>query len=423
MKNKNLKNILAGIIGNAVEWYDFALFGAFSSTISQLFFPTDDPQIALLKTYGIFAAGFIMRPLGSIVLGYVGDKKGRKNSLILSIYLMTFPTICIGLLPTYEQIGAWAPLLLTLIRLMQGFSMGGEYGGSMVFLFEHAPLNRKGFYSSWVDVGCLAGVLLGTLISWATVTFLSHADYLSWGWRFPFIGSLALTVMILYFRHRIEETDIFMESTPKMAMPPTVQTSREFLSKTFSAMFVYAFGNVCFYIFLVFVPNYFIQQNAVYSSHSLLVTSFMSASIALAIPYGGYLSDTYGRRRTLCLSIIAAILIAYPLFLTMITSAFYINLFFQIVFALALAAFYGGEAAFIAETFPPHTRCRGVSLVLSFANILFGGGAPFFAAWLVQEFNNTTLVATIVIFTGILALWGLSKTSLKKVEASSLKYA
>ena len=417
-----IKAIIAASFGNILEWYDFALFGAFASTISQLFFPEDNAQVSLLKTYGIFAAGFIMRPLGSFILGHIGDKKGRKNSLILSMYLMAFPTICIGLLPTYNQIGAWAPFFLILIRLLQGFAMGGEYGGSMVFLFEHAPPNRKGFYSSWVDVGCLVGVLLGTLISWSTVTFLNQSDHLSWGWRFPFIGSLGLAFLVLYFRRKLEETDVFIESTAK-ADTPSFLTLKPFLSKMLPTMFVYAFGNVCFYIFLVFLPNHFIQKNTIYSSSALLVTSIMSASIAAAIPFGGYLSDKYGRRKILYLSIFAAIIIAYPLFITMSISSFYMHILFQVAFALALAAFYGGEAAFFAEIFPPSSRCRGVSLVLSMANIFFGGGAPFIAMWLTQQFNDVRFVAIIIIFMGILALWSLSKISSQELEKSSFKYA
>lgn len=409
MTKLNQKNIWAGVVGNTFEWYDFALFGAFATTISQLFFPEDAPQIALLKSYGIFATGFIMRPLGSIFFGFIGDRQGRKAALILSITFMLIPTISVGLLPTYKQVGVWAPLSLILIRLLQGFAMGGEYGGSMVFLFEHSPKHRKAYFSSWADVGCLLGVLLGSFLSWFFINFMDHDTYMNWGWRLPFLGSFFLACIVLYFRNKIEETEPFIQLKRKQNTKNIDLSSLAFLKQVCIAVCVYAFGNISFYVFLVFMPNYFVQTNSLYTTHSLLVTSFMSLLIALAIPIGGHLSDTWGRRKVMIISIVLSSVVAYPMFLSIAAeSNLLLNLFIQGLFAAFLAIFYGGEAAFLSEIFQTETRYRGVSISLGLTNVFFGGSAPFFASWIVYQSNDVIWVSTLIVLAGILALICLS---------------
>jgi MFS transporter, MHS family, proline/betaine transporter len=404
----NRKNIWAGVVGNTFEWYDFALFGSFASTISSLFFPEDAPQVALLKSYGIFATGFIMRPLGSIFFGFIGDTRGRKTSLFLSIICMLIPTISVGFLPTYTQIGLWAPCLLIFIRLLQGFAMGGEYGGSMVFLYEHSPPHRKGFFSSWADVGCLLGVLIGTFLSWALLNFMDHKTFISWGWRLPFIGSLLLACIVLYFRHKIDETETFESLKNNKKIINITNGSLGLLKKIGIAVCVYAFGNVSFFVFLVFIPNYFVQTHSLYARHSLLVTSFMSLLIAIIIPLGGYLSDTWGRIRVMTISIIICTLITYPMFYSMAESNSALNFLLQGLFAVSLAFFYGAEAAFLSELFQSELRCRGVSISLSLTNILFGGSAPFVASWITYQFGNVQWVSFLIILAALLALISLS---------------
>jgi MHS family proline/betaine transporter-like MFS transporter len=400
----NRKNLWAGVIGNTFEWYDFALFGAFASTISQLFFPEDAPQIALLKSYGVFATGFIMRPLGALFFGFIGDIRGRKVALMLSVSFMLIPTISVGLLPTYTQIGLWAPISLILIRLLQGFAMGGEYGGSMVFLFEHSPKDRKGFFTSWADVGCLLGVLLGSFLSWLLTNFMNHIAYMRWGWRLPFLGSFFLACIVLYFRNKVEETEPFTQLKEKQQIRKFTPGSLEFLTKVSIAVCVYAFGNVSFYVLLVFMPNYFVQTNSLYATHSLLVTSFMSLIVALIIPLAGYLSDTWGRRKVMIISIMLSSVIAYPMFFSLTEFSMLFNFFIQGLFAISLAIFYGGEAAFLSEIFQTGTRYRGVSISLSLTNILFGGSTPFIASWIVYQFSDVKWVCFIIILAALLAI-------------------
>ncbi len=181
------KVVISGMIGNGLEWYDYALYGHMAAIISKLFFPSDDPFTSLIATFGVFAAGFAMRPIGAILFGYVGDRYGRKTSLAFSILLMAIPTAAIGLLPTYAQIGIWAPILLTVIRLLQGLSLGGEFSGSITFMVEHAPPDKRGIIGSAAVVSLVAGMLLGSLMATIFAKALSPEDFESWGWRVPFL--------------------------------------------------------------------------------------------------------------------------------------------------------------------------------------------------------------------------------------------
>src|SRR5579863_7567559 len=203
------KVIVSCMIGNALEWYDFALYGYFATILSNQFFPSQDPIASLMATFGVFAAGFIMRPLGGILFGHIGDKKGRKEALLCSIYLMTIPTALIGLLPTYDQVGWLAPALLTLIRLLQGLSMGGEFTGSMIFIVEHTNSQKRGFSGSWAPFSLLLGVLIGSAVATLISMALSPEDLHSWGWRIPFILSIFGGVVGSYMRRTLTDPEKF----------------------------------------------------------------------------------------------------------------------------------------------------------------------------------------------------------------------
>ncbi len=382
------RRLLAGIIGNTVEWYDFALFNAFAITISSLFFPYDDAHTSLIKMYGIFACGFVARPIGSLVLGYLGDKYGRKTALSLSILLMSIPTALIGFLPVYQEVGIKAPLYLIMLRLIQGFAIGGEYSGSMVYLFEHAASKSRAFYSSWADFGCLLGVLLGSLAALATHTFLTEEDHLSWGWRMPFLLGGVLILPGLYFRNSIEETEYFSKNNlaTKRENALVILLANKVL--IIKATIIYAFGNISFYLFLIFLPNYYVQNNIFFFSSSFIMTSVMSLIIAIFMPLAGYLSDTYGRKLLLSIGIVGVSTLSILLFST--SSGGPSTIFLLICLAVTIALFYGGEAAFLSELFPTYIRYSAVSVTLSLANIFFGSITPLVSTLLSKGTSGLT---------------------------------
>jgi MHS family proline/betaine transporter-like MFS transporter len=400
------KKLFAGIIGNTIEWYDFALFNAFAITISTLFFPNDDSYTSLLKTYGIFACGFITRPMGSLILGFVGDKYGRKIALSLSILLMAIPTGLIGLLPVYADVGIKAPLYLILLRLFQGFAIGGEYSGSMVYLSEHTQSNTRAFFSSWADFGCLLGVLLGSLAALITNYCLLEKDLFNWGWRIPFLLGGLLIIPGLYYRNIIQETEYYSKSNLTMKKKNALLILLTNKILIIKATMIFAFGNVSFYIFLVFLPNYYILNGIIISPSSSATTSLMSLMLALFIPIAGYLSDIYGRKLLLSLGIIGTSIFSVLLFSIGGTEPLFIILFFVII-AFTLALFYGGEAAFLSELFPTYIRYSAVSVTVSLSNILFGGGTPFLSSLLVQKGSNLMFLSIPVIMLGLFALLAL----------------
>src|SRR5262245_53259578 len=203
------RTVLAGMIGNAVEWYDYGLYGYLAPVLATLFFPSKDPLTSLMATFGVFAAGFVMRPLGAIAFGHLGDRFGRKKALVVSVALMAVPTGLIALLPTYAELGATAPALLVLLRLLQGFSVGGEFTGSIIFLVEHAPPSRRGFIGSWAGFSTNAGCMLGGAAGALLVTFLGRQAVVEWAWRLPFLLAAVLGIVGLFLRLRVEETPLF----------------------------------------------------------------------------------------------------------------------------------------------------------------------------------------------------------------------
>lgn len=386
--------ILSCMIGNALEWYDFALYGYFATTIGSLFFPKFSTFASLMATFGIFAAGFIMRPLGGVIFGHIGDKIGRKNALLWSIYLMAIPTTLMGLLPTYEQIGWLAPLLLTCIRLAQGLSMGGEFTGSMIFVVEHAKTGNRGLYGSWVVFSLLLGILVGSAIATSTCYFLPKDQVMAWGWRIPFLLSIVGGFAGSIMRRMVHEPEQFAQAKKhqKEHSTPIKELFNHHLKTILYVVSIEFSLSVGFYLIVTFINNFLTALLDFDMVTSLMMTTLSMIMMGIAIPIAGWLSDMIGRKPVLITSALAFTFFAYPLF-TALESSFQSALLAQLSLSFIMGTFFAPIPATLVELFPMSVRYSGLSISHSISMALFGGSAPLIATYLIQLTNNNAAPA------------------------------
>jgi len=373
----------ASFIGTAIEWYDFFLYGTAAALVfGKLFFPTFDPLAGTLLSYGTFAAGFLARPLGGIVFGHYGDRIGRKAMLSLTLAIMGVATFGIGLLPTYASIGVAAPILLLVLRLAQGFGLGGEWGGAVLMAVEHAPAHRRGFYAALPQVGVAAGLLVANGVFKLTQRLPDDA-FLSWGWRIPFLLSFILVVVGTYIRVRLAESPSFAKlKAQKAEVPmPIVEVLRTHKKSVALAMGARLAENVFFYIYTITILNYAFERVHV-AKQTILTGVLIAAGVDLiAIPFFGSLSDRVGRRPVYLFGAAFSALFVWPFFLLVDTGEPTL-IWLAIVLGVCVghAAMYGPQASFFAELFGTNVRYTGASLGYQLASVLGGGLAPLLAA-------------------------------------------
>ncbi len=390
---------VASFIGTTIEWYDFFLYGTAAALVfNRLFFPTFDPLMGTLAAFGTYAVGFFARPVGGIVIGHYGDRIGRKSMLVLTLVIMGVATFLIGLLPTYEQAGPWAAVGLVLLRIAQGFGVGGEWGGAVLMAVEHAPPGKRGYYGSWPQVGVPAGLVLSTAV-FAVFARLPEAQFLSWGWRVPFLLSALLVVVGLLIRVRILETPAFtrVKEESREARQPIVEVLANYPKQVLLAMGARFAENGAFYIYSVFVLTYATQQVKM-SQQIVLNGMLIGASLELlAIPFFGALSDRLGRRPVYLFGAVMTALWAYPLFWLLDTgSPPLVWLALIVAFVFSHAAMYGPQAAFLSELFGTRVRYSGASLGAQLAAVLAGGTSPFIATLLLANYGTSALVLYII---------------------------
>ncbi len=397
------KQIIAAVIGNALEWYDFVVYGFLTVIISRLFFPAHSELTSLLLTMATFGVGFFMRPVGGIVIGMVADRKGRKVALQLIIFLMTVAIAMIAFAPTYAAIGAAAPLLIVLARLLQGFATGGEFASATSFLVESAPANRRGFYGSLQMVGQSVAALAGAVSGMLITQGLSVQQIDDWGWRLPFLFGLLIGPVGLYIRRHLEETEAFVEvrdaGLEKLSLLTILRTHTRGVLASFGLVLS---GTIMYYVVLIYMPTYAKTQLHIPLSDAFIAQAAALLCLATLTPIFGALSDRIGRRPVMLAASIAYFVLPYPLFAWLQADPGLFRLaVMQIILCSAVAIGFGAISTALAEQFPARVRSTGLAMAYNFAVMLFGGFAQLIVTWLIGITGSPLAPAFYVMFGAI----------------------
>jgi MHS family proline/betaine transporter-like MFS transporter len=417
VKQSALRTALAGLIGNVLEWFDFAVYGYFASNIGHQFFPESDPAAQQFLAFAVFALGFLARPAGSLVLGRIGDRIGRRALLTLSIALMGGATLAMGLLPTYNQIGIAAPVLLMLMRIVQGFSLGGEFTGSMVYTTEQSSPLMRGLVSSSTAAGTTIGFILGSGTAWLINSSMTPDQVNEWGWRVPFIGSLVFVVGGYYLRRGIQETEAglkAMAARPRI-FPSLVADWRPIL-QTFG---IVAMTNAAYYLTFTYAVERRKALAGVSGDEFLLANTLSLFVVLFSKPLGGWLSDLVGRRRlmmTLTGVVMGVVYFAQQMMLYGAPLTFIMG---QMLLAVPLGMALGLQGAMVVEIFPLRTRVTSMSFAYSITLALAGGTAPMVAAWLVDTLHHPLAPAFYVMAygaIGLMIMWPMAETNTRPLD-------
>jgi metabolite-proton symporter len=402
-----VRAVAASAVGTTIEWYDFFLYGIAAALVfPRVFFPASDPFTGTLLAFSTFFVGFVARPFGAIIFGHYGDRLGRKATLIATLLLMGLATIGIGLVPAYERIGVWAPLLLIVGRVMQGIGVGGEWGGSVLLAGEWTDPARRGFTTSWAQFGAPAGLVLanGALALMSAV--MSEESFLTWGWRVPFLASVLLILVGLYIRLGILETPVFarLKALGKIERAPVLEVLRRNWREVILTALLRSGQQTPFYIFSTYILTYGTQTLGLSRSTVLSLVMVMALLSLLTIPFFGHLSDKVGRRPLTAAGCLVMIVLPFAYF-AMLDSRVMLWVATAILISLPLHDMqYGPQAAFIAESFPGSLRYSGASLGYQLASITAGGPAPIVATYLLAAYKTSTSIAVYIALTAVVSL-------------------
>jgi len=392
--------VVASLVGTSLEWYDFFIYGTAAALVfNQLFFPSFEPLVGTLLAFTTYAVGFVSRPLGGIIFGHYGDRIGRKNVLVVTLLLMGIATFVIGLLPTYAMLGVWAPILLVVLRFLQGLGLGGEWGGAVLMALESGARDRRGVNASWPQVGVPIGLLLanGVLSLMGAVT--SDAEFKSWGWRVPFLLSGVLVIFGIWIRRTIAESPLFrgLATGRTEVRAPALEVLQHYPKQVLLAIGARVGVDVAFYTFVLFIATYvatFLKLPRGYALNAVLIAAACQVG---AIPAFGVLSDRYGRRPIYLLGAIGAAIWVFVFFALLDTGNFTLIVLATVIALLLHAAMYGPQASFIAEMFPTRVRYSGASMGYQLAGILGGALAPIVSVALLGRYGSSLVVSLYVL--------------------------
>jgi len=404
--------IIAASVGSALEWYDFFLYGTAAALVfGELFFPKSDPLVGTLLSFLTFGVGFVVRPIGGIIFGIMGDRYGRKPVLVITLLMIGIGTTAIGLLPTYAQIGFWAPIMLVALRVVQGLGAGAEYGGAVIYLVENAPPRHRGFWGGFAPLGVSVGNLMAAG-AFALVTMLPREDLMSWGWRVPFLASILLIAVGIYVRLRVTETPVYTEAVVarnKVESNPAMAALRKHPRNFMVVLGARLAENGLGYLFPVFGLSYVINTLGVPRADAL--SALMVAFVVELFAILGFaaLSDRVGRRPVYMFGALSGIALAFPFFWLVGTKEWiWIALAFILARAVVTAAMFGPQASYFAELFPPQRRFAGFAFARELGSLLAGGPAPFVATALVAWASGSWWpVSCYVILLSTLTAWAI----------------
>jgi MFS transporter, MHS family, proline/betaine transporter len=421
------KSIIKSSIGNSLEWYDFGLFTIFSSIFSRLFFPSQHPEVSLIATFSVFTVGFICRPLGALIFGFIGDTYGRAKTLKISMIMIAIPTFMIALIPSYQTIGILAPIFLVIIRICQGISIGGEYSGNLIYLAESAPKNYRATITSFATASANIGILAATLVGMLLSYTLDEQTLFAYGWRIPYFISGLICFYIFYTRLNIAETKTFNDLKGKKLL---VKNPIKAVFKYNSNEILKTIGLVCmgstfyFYCF-VYIPIY-LSNNLHYSIAKISsLMSILTALMIILVPLAGWLCDKLGRRKMFLLNVSLVVIFTIPGFYFLQAKDFFLIAMILLGYTIVSSLEQGVTAVTAIEHFPSQTRYSGIAIGYNLGNGLLGGTVPFICEWLVLKTNYNLAPAIYIalcgLVTGIVVYFCVTETGNRTMLSSSHK--
>jgi MHS family proline/betaine transporter-like MFS transporter len=417
------KSIISSSLGNILEWYDFGLFAVYSPIFSRLFFPSSDPHTALIATFSVFAIGFFCRPIGAILFGYLGDRHGRAKTLRLSVLMISIPTLLVGCLPTYQHAGITASIMLLVIRIWQGISIGGEYSGNFIYLGEVAPSKYRSFYTSLAATGANVGILLAMLIGFLMSSMMNQAELNNWGWRIPYLVSGILCIFIYLTRLNIKETEVFedMKKNHLIVKNPLMFVLRNHWYEVLRTLGLICMGSTFYYFSFIYLPIV-LNQNLHFPLLKIThIEIYFIALMIVLVPLAGLLSDRVGRYKMLLINAILISLITIPFYYLLLQNVGWVTLLALSAFMIVSSLEQGTTPAILVENFPLSARYTGISLAYNIGNGFLGGSIPLICTWLAHKTNNSLSPAFYITLCAIITL-SFALTLQQKARSANVNY-